>query len=382
MIRAGFIGTVSKEWMGGLNYFKNLLFAIKSLSNKELEVYVFVGEKTDIKIKKMFRRYATVIEDSLFDRKSLKWFFMKIETKIFKTNYFLESILKKNSIEILSHSFLTRFKHIKTINWIPDFQHIHLPKMFSKEEVVERNKTFLHVIKQSDMIVVSSYDALKDLKKFAPGHEKKVKVLHFVSQPSYKYHRMNKDDEDKLVEKYNIKDSFYYIPNQFWKHKNHMIVLEAIKLLKQDNININLICTGHLTDYRNKNHINNIKIFIDENNLNDNIKLLGLVDYDDVFGLIKISRAVINPSLFEGWSSTVEECKSVGKKMILSNLIVHKEQYPDAIFFDRYDVNSLKNVLKNCKDEKSNYDEKTLSDRTRKFANTYVVICKEVVQTN
>lgn len=45
MIKVGFIGTVSEEWMGGLNYFKNLLFAIKSLSNKELQVYVFVGKK-------------------------------------------------------------------------------------------------------------------------------------------------------------------------------------------------------------------------------------------------------------------------------------------------------------------------------------------------
>ncbi len=382
MIKVGFIGTVSEEWMGGLNYFKNLLFAIKSLSDKELQVYVFVGKKTDIKIKKMFNNYATVIEDSLFDRKSLKWFFMKIETKIFKTNYFLENIFKKNNIEILSHSFITNFKHIKTINWIPDFQHIHLPNMFSKEEVIQRNKTFLRVIKQSDVIVVSSYDTLEDLKKFAPGHDRKVKVLQFVSQPSNKYYSMNKDDEDKLVEKYSITDSFYFMPNQFWKHKNHMIVLEAIKLLKQDNININLVCTGYLTDYRNKNHIDNIKIFIDENKLNENIKLLGLVDYDDVFGLIKISRAVINPSLFEGWSSTVEECKSVGKNMILSDLTVHKEQYPDATFFHKHDVNSLKNILKNYKDEKSSFDEKSLTERTRKFANTYVVICKEVVQTN
>lgn len=382
MIKVGFIGTVSEEWMGGLNYFKNLLFAVESLSNKELKVYVFVGKKTDIKIKKMFNRYATVIEDSLFDRKSLKWFFMKIETKIFKTNYFLENIFKKNNIEILSHSFITNFKHIKTINWIPDFQHIHLPNMFSKEEVIQRNKTFLRVIKHSDLIVVSSYDALEDLKKFAPGHDRKVKVLQFVSQPSNKYYSMNKDDEDKLVEKYSITDSFYFMPNQFWKHKNHMIVLEAIKFLKQDNININLVCTGYLTDYRNKNHIDNIKKFIDENKLNENIKLLGLVDYDDVFGLIKISKAVINPSLFEGWSSTVEECKSVGKNMILSDLTVHKEQYPNATFFDKHDVNSLKNILKNYKDEKSSFDEKSLTERTRKFANTYVIICKEVVQTN
>ena len=49
MIKVGFIGSVSKEWMGGLNYFKNLLFAINSIEEKELEVFVFVGKKIDIK---------------------------------------------------------------------------------------------------------------------------------------------------------------------------------------------------------------------------------------------------------------------------------------------------------------------------------------------
>lgn len=382
MIKVGFVGAVSKEWMGGLNYFKNLLFSLKSLKNQELQVYVFVGKKTDIEIKKMFQKYATVIEDSLFDRESLKWFFMKIETKIFKTNYLYENFFKKNNIQILSHSFLTNFKNIKTINWIPDFQHIHLPEMFTEEEIKQRNKTYFQVIKQSDMIVLSSYDALEDLKKFAPGYEKKVKVLQFVSQPTDKYHELNKKNEDELIEKYNIKNDFYYMPNQFWKHKNHMLVMKAIHLLKQENININLVCTGHLLDYRNKSHIENIKDYIAKNNLAENIKLLGLVDYKDVFGLIKISRAVINPSLFEGWSSTVEECKSVGKNMILSDLIVHKEQYPDATFFDRHNVESLKNVLRNYKDKKVTYSMNTLKLKTKKFANTYLLICKEVAQTS
>ena len=382
MIKVGFVGVVSKELMGGLNYFKNLLFSLKSLKNKELQVYVFVGKKTDIEIKKMFQKYATVIEDSLFDRESLKWFFMKIETKIFKTNYLYENFFKKNNIQILSHSFLTNFKNIKTINWIPDFQHIHLPEMFTEEEIKQRNKTYFQVIKQSDMIVLSSYDALEDLKKFAPGYEKKVKVLQFVSQPTDKYHELNKKNEDELIEKYNIKNDFYYMPNQFWKHKNHMLVMKAIHLLKQENININLVCTGHLVDYRNKSHIENIKDYIAKNNLAENIKLLGLVDYKDVFGLIKISRAVINPSLFEGWSSTVEECKSVGKNMILSDLSVHKEQYPDATFFDRHNVESLKNVLRNYKDKKVTYSMNTLKLKTKKFANTYLLICKEVAQTS
>ena len=52
MIKVGFVGAVSKEWMGGLNYFKNLLFSLKSLKNQELQVYVFVGKKTDILVNK------------------------------------------------------------------------------------------------------------------------------------------------------------------------------------------------------------------------------------------------------------------------------------------------------------------------------------------
>ena len=73
MIKVGFIGAVSKEWMGGLNYYKNLLYAISILEDKKIEVVVFVGKKTDEEIKNMFKKYAEVIEDSMFDRKSFQW---------------------------------------------------------------------------------------------------------------------------------------------------------------------------------------------------------------------------------------------------------------------------------------------------------------------
>jgi glycosyltransferase involved in cell wall biosynthesis len=36
--------------------------------------------------------------------------------------------------------------------------------------------------------------------------------------------------------------------------------------------------------------------------------------------------ALINPSRFEGWSTTVEEAKSFGVPMILSDVDVHREQ--------------------------------------------------------
>ncbi|WP_107785722.1 glycosyltransferase family 4 protein [Campylobacter concisus] len=378
MIKVGFIGSVSKEWMGGLNYFKNLLFAINSIEKKELEVFVFVGKKIDIETKRMFQEYATVIEDSVFDRKSIKWFLSKIEQKIFKTNILLENILKKHNIQILSHAAITNLKNVKTINWIPDFQHIHLPQMFSEKEIQSRNRNFLELIRNSDLIVLSSFDALKDMKKFAPNYKDKARVLQFVSQPNSRYFELDEHDKSLLLQNYEIKDDFFYIPNQFWKHKNHMMIFEAISELKKDGIEINIVCTGYLGDYRNKTYIDDAREFIKSNNLEDNIKLLGLVDYEDVFALIKFSKAVINPSLFEGWSSTVEECKSVGKNMILSNLDVHKEQYPNAVFFKRDSIESLKEVLKFYKIEnKSNVEP--LEARTKKFANIYSSICREAL---
>jgi putative glycosyltransferase len=378
MIKVGFIGSVSKEWMGGLNYFKNLLFAINSIEKKELEVFVFVGKKIDIETKRMFQEYATVIEDSVFDRKSIKWFLSKIERKIFKTNILLENILKKHNIQILSHASITNLKTIKTINWIPDFQHIHLPQMFSEKEIQNRNNNFLKLIRDSDLIVLSSFDALKDMKKFVPNYEDKARVLQFVSQPNNRYFELDEHDKSLLLQKYKIKDDFFYIPNQFWKHKNHMMIFEAINELKKDGVEINIVCTGYLGDYRNKTYIDDIRKVVKLNNLEDNIKLLGLVDYEDVFALIKFSKAVINPSLFEGWSSTVEECKSVGKNMILSDLDVHKEQYPNAVFFKRDSIKSLKEVLKSYKIENESNVE-PLEARTKKFANIYSSICKEAL---
>ena len=380
MIKVGFIGAVSKEWMGGLNYFNNLLFAIDSLNNKELQIFVFVGKKTDEDIKNMFRKYATVIEDRIFDRKSLKWFLMKLEQKIFKTNFLLENILKKYDIQVLSHSSITKFKNIKTINWIPDFQHIHLPQMFSKKEIENRDKSFIQIIKESDVVVLSSFDALTDLKNFSSEYQNKARVLQFVSQPNSRYFELNENNKNNVLKKYDIKDDFFYMPNQFWKHKNHVTVFTAINELKKDGIQICVVCTGHLADYRNKTYIDEIKNFIKINNLEKNIKLLGLVEYEDVFALIKFSKAVINPSLFEGWSSTVEECKSVEKNMILSDLDVHKEQYPNATFFERNSVESLKNILKKYKKENIDSNIESLEIRTKKFADTYVSICNEVLK--
>ena len=61
------------------------------------------------------------------------------------------------------------------------------------------------------------------------------------------------------------------------------------------------------------------------------------------------SKAVINPSKFEGRSSTVEQAKSLGKIIILSNLKIHKEQNPPmGMYFDEDDHQKLSALILNA----------------------------------
>ena len=53
-----------------------------------------------------------------------------------------------------------------------------------------------------------------------------------------------------------------------------------------------------------------------------------LLKASEQMALMAGSLAVINPSLFEGWSTTVEEAKSMGKVVLLSDIPVHREQAP------------------------------------------------------
>ena len=103
---------------------------------------------------------------------------------------------------------------------------------------------------------------------------------------------------------------------------------------------------------------------------------------------MKDSEVVINPSKFEGWSTTVEEAKSLGKNIILSDIPVHREQNPKwGIYFDPNNPNQLASIIKNSLniDNEINrelrYKEarSELNDRYRGFAKDYEKIVFDAI---
>ena len=112
-----------------------------------------------------------------------------------------------------------------------------------------------------------------------------------------------------------------------------------------------------------------------ENKLENNYKYLGLVPYIDVMSLIYHSLALINPSYFEGWSSSVEQANAYKKIIILSKIKVHLEQNPDkAYFFNPNSSTSLKKILLNIYYKKiiiKNKIKKNTNIKIKEYINNY-----------
>lgn len=59
--------------------------------------------------------------------------------------------------------------------------------------------------------------------------------------------------------------------------------------------------------------------------------------------------SIVQPSLFEGWNTGVEEAKAINKYLILSDIPVHREQVTqNATFFNPYDETELSEKLLNA----------------------------------
>ncbi len=328
------------DWNGGINYFNNL---INLLDSNKFEINIIIGFKTIIKKNKFDKKFK-FIKSKLCDPRSLSWFIRKIFFKVFKKDYFLIKFLEKNKFKFLTHSVsLGNQKKISVVNWIPDLQPFFLNKNFKKKEISKHYNQFLDFYKFSDTLIFSSNTEKKKFKKiFKIKDDNKIKVFNNIPSLINEKKIISKK---KLFKKFNINKNFFFIPNQFWKHKNHILLFKSIKSLKLKNTQF--IFSGQMDDYRDLNYIDILKTFIKENDLNNFIKILGNINYSEVVSLIIHSKALINPSNYEGWSTSVEEAKIYKKNLILSDIDTHLEQVKNREFF--FKKNNEKSLSKKIK---------------------------------
>lgn len=137
------------------------------------------------------------------------------------------------------------------------------------------------------------------------------------------------------------KEKYVFYPAQFWNHKNHRILIEAIRIIKNKGIDINAIFTGS-----DKGELERIKKTAADCGVDSQIKFLGFVDDKEIIKLYDNAKALVFPSFFGPDNIPPIEAMTRGCPAICSDIPGAKEFYGNSVeYFNPLDAKDLANKI-------------------------------------
>jgi glycosyltransferase involved in cell wall biosynthesis len=220
---------------------------------------------------------------------------------------------------------------------IHDFQERYLPSFFSPLDRLLRNIFQLRLSRHAAHILCESNYVRRDIIKFLAIKSEKISIIpappprSIMESPATPRHCR----EVKL--RYHLPDLYLYYPAQFWHHKNHLRLLEALLLIRQRHPELHLVLSG-----ARHNSYDLVRKKITELELDDVVHIVGYADYADLPAIYQLSQALIMPSLFESISIPIYEAFALGIPVCCSNILALPEQVGTAgLLFDPLNTSDI-----------------------------------------
>ncbi len=366
-----------ESWIGGTYYIKNLIASLNLLPPKsQPDVWLISQEENS---------YLFIKKESNYKR--LNWLKPSMlagkyeghSRKIRLLSKLVPNFLKRKIQFDMIYPSPFEWSWSQTVCWIPDFQDKHLPNFFSAEELKQREQQHRKYFETFKHIVFSSHAACQDFNHFYPEAKVAKHVVHFaVFEPKFELANYK-----AVLAKYKLPDRFFYCPNQFWIHKNHDVVISAVALLKSQGVEAVVVFSGKEHDHRAPGYTKKLKQRVLEEGLQDNILFLGFIPRNDQMVIFQKAICIIQPSLFEGWSTTIEDAKSVSQYVVASRIAANLEQGGVNIeFFNPRDSIELAKIIRPMVDVDPVRKIIDYTQHQKEFADSFMDVLSSVTKSS
>jgi len=219
---------------------------------------------------------------------------------------------------------------ILTICVIHDLQYKTYPEFFTIEDTAHRDQTFIEACRRATMLVaVSDYSRCSAI-TYGNIHPNRICTI---------YHRMSQrmmlriDKNDESLGKYDITSQrFFLYPANFWRHKNHEMLLTAFAIACEGGLaeEIKLVCSGAPGERQDQ-----LRRAAKNIGISQRVILPGYLPKEELAVLMSNCSGVVFPSLYEGFGLPIIEAMAAGIPVACSNTTSLPEIAGDAaILFD------------------------------------------------
>ena len=269
-------------------------------------------DKTPVKENNFFRNFqARLASKNIF--RSIQALFRELRSVQAK-----ESLLHSLGADLLFCPFTAPTYsdlRIPTVSIVHDLQHVAYPQFFSAAEKEHRDKIVRETCRRASRIVcISDYVRQRVLDESDFLRERATTIPHAL------YDRFPEKVDPKsngVLDRLQLESGrFLLYPANFWAHKNHAMLLTAFGIYRAryPGSDLKIVCTGAPSDGRDFSIKASHRM-----NLVGAVLFPGYLDDGEFRVLLESCRALIFPSLYEGFGLPILEAMALGKPVLASN---------------------------------------------------------------
>jgi glycosyltransferase involved in cell wall biosynthesis len=229
-----------------------------------------------------------------------------------------------------------------------DLQHRlqpQFPEVSANGEWDKREYLFRNAARFATLLIADSETGKEDILNcyaaFGVSPDR-VKVLPYL--PAIQRSPVTSDgDRQRVRDKYHLAERYLFYPAQFWPHKNHIRIVKALGLLRdnhQAEIHV-VFCGSHTLQIREETFQQTMQI-ARELSVDRQVHYLGYVDEQDMPSLYAEARGLVMPTFFGPTNIPVLEAWEFGCPVLTSDIRGIREQVGNAgLLVDPRSVESL-----------------------------------------
>jgi glycosyltransferase involved in cell wall biosynthesis len=333
----------SRKKSGGA--YQELLYTIEKIKieNKSKINFILIATSKkldlDLNIDKFETYYFSlgILSRYIAYLRNFSPFVRGIKKFLFFQNKF-EKFLNKKNVDLVyfvgPSQYSLYLEDTKFFLTVPDVsvrENLEFPEIVNDSEFQRKNNILSKSLPRAQAIITNCEMIKKRISFFYRVLEERIFLISH--QPSISVQNFKIIDENKQMEvrkKHNLPKNYIFYPAMYLPHKNHRTLIDAIKILKDENNikNLKMVCCGSDIGY-----LSNLKKYTIQKNLENEILFLSFVDDEDLPYLYNDSSMLVMPSLIGPTNIPPWEAFKIKKPVIYSNLPGIKDVLGDAVHY-------------------------------------------------
>lgn len=353
----GIYFTAQKSRGGVYQYSLNLL---AGLTSNQTDKFVILNFSPDLQFKEYELSNWKIIDFFGEKKTAVFWLMDKFNNKFiaaanfkikeFFTNKKLLRLIGSNRIELIffpgtiNYAITKKFPFVAAIHDIQHRLNSRFPELADEWVYKKRELAYMTISQKAYKILADSPVGREDIVSAYCTPPEKIAVLPYLP-PAYFNKNYSEDEKFKLKEKFKLPDKFLFYPAQFWPHKNHKNLIEALKILRDKNLIVNLVLVGEKKEEWGE--FNRIINLIKQYHLSSQVLYLGYVTNEEINLLYQLATALIMPTYLGPTNIPVVEAWQMGCPVLYSDIRGCREQAGEAALL--FDPNSPEDMAEKIK---------------------------------